>query len=64
MDAQVIVKVIQKSSYPKTYWGIIARRSVEMLRRRRNADITWVGRAGNQVAHHLTKWASIEPNKE
>jgi ribonuclease HI len=53
MDAQMIVKAVQERSYPRTYWGSIARRGGELLHRRRNAEITWVGRSGNRVAHYF-----------
>jgi hypothetical protein len=58
------MKAVHEGNYPKTYWGFIVRRGGELLHRRRNAEITWVGRSGNKVAHHLARWASIEPNKE
>jgi cytochrome c len=42
MDAQMVVKAIQDKSYPRNYWGNIARRGEELLTRRQNAKLAWV----------------------
>jgi hypothetical protein len=63
MDSSSIVDTMKSKSYPRNYWGWIARRCGEEIGRNPKRSICWVRRTGNQTAHALANWACNEPNK-
>jgi ribonuclease HI len=64
MDAKTIVDSARKKTYPRFYWGKIARNCGDVMNRKPNVSIRWVRRTGNKVAHSLAKWAILEPNQD
>ncbi|PNX98065.1 ribonuclease H [Trifolium pratense] len=63
-DSQTIVKAIKGRMRIRKDWGWIVQRSIIFLEENPNADIRWVPRSANRVAHEMAKWAEIEPNSE
>jgi ribonuclease HI len=62
-DAEVIVKAMQKKSFPRTHWGRIALSCVRDLDKLSQVSVKWVNRKCNTVAHELAHYARVEPNK-
>ncbi|CAJ2639734.1 unnamed protein product [Trifolium pratense] len=62
-DNASIVKAIHRRSYPRLYWGMLARKIREAMEENPKISIQWVNRNKNTVAHVLANWAEVEPNK-
>jgi ribonuclease HI len=62
LDNQTVVKSVINQSYPRKYWGNLAKSSTKFLSENPNVSIQWVRRASNEVAHHLARHAAVEPN--
>jgi ribonuclease HI len=63
LDANQVVSAIKKKRFPNNGWGQIARVCSRFLEHRNDLSVNWVSRMGNQVAHHLARWAISEPDK-
>jgi ribonuclease HI len=63
LDANQVVSAIKKKRFPNNGWGQIARVCSRFLEHRNDLSVNWVSRRGNQVAHHLARWAISEPDK-
>ncbi|PNY07050.1 60S ribosomal protein l23 [Trifolium pratense] len=64
MDSQIIVKAIKDKAEIWKNWGWMVRRCIKFLDNNPNADIRWVPRGANRVAHEMAKWAQFEPNND
>jgi ribonuclease HI len=62
LDNQLVVNTVINRSYPRKYWGNLARSSEHFFSENPNCSICWVRRSGNVVAHHLARHAAVEPN--
>jgi hypothetical protein len=60
MDKQTIVNAVRKKACIRKPWGAIVNRCISFLRANPHSSISWVGRAGNRVAHELAKWAEFD----
>jgi ribonuclease HI len=63
MDSSSIVNAVKNKTFPRHYWGRIARRCSNIIFQNPRFSIEWVRRTGNTVAHSLASWAKFEPNK-
>jgi ribonuclease HI len=63
MDSAVIVRAIQRNSYPRKYWGKLAESCARVLKDRNDITLQWISRKGNEAAHLLARWAFSEPNR-
>jgi ribonuclease HI len=62
LDNQTVVNLVINRSYPRKYWGNLARSSAKFLSENPKISIRWVRRAGNEVAHYLARHVAVEPN--
>jgi hypothetical protein len=58
----LMVNAVKSRSYPRRYWGQIARKCEEFLRANTQITLEWVNRKCNRSAHNLARWARVEPN--
>jgi ribonuclease HI len=63
MDSAVIVRAIQRNSYPRKYWGKLAESCARVLKDRNDITLQWTSKKGNEAAHQLARWAISEPNR-
>jgi ribonuclease HI len=63
MDSAVIVRAIQRDSYPRKYWGKLAESCARVLKDRNDITLQWTSKKGNEAAHQLARWAISEPNR-
>jgi ribonuclease HI len=61
-DAEIIVKVISKKSFPRSNWGKVIQNCARDLEGLSHVSVTWVNRKGNQIAHGLGCLAMSKPN--
>jgi ribonuclease HI len=64
MDAQTIVNAVNRQRYTRNYWGRIAKQCGDFLRENPRSSIRWTRRSGNEAAHMLANWASLEPDRD
>ncbi|GAU41426.1 hypothetical protein TSUD_26060 [Trifolium subterraneum] len=62
MDAEVVVRAIQKRIFPRLRWGKLAKSCARDFDKDALLSINWVRRNGNKAAHELARWALYEPN--
>ncbi|PNX67708.1 60S ribosomal protein l23, partial [Trifolium pratense] len=62
LDSQIVVKAMKEKAKVRRGWGGVIRRCKLFLDDKPQANIVWVPRAANKVAHELAKWAEHEPN--
>ncbi|GAU34369.1 hypothetical protein TSUD_217090 [Trifolium subterraneum] len=62
MDAEVVVRAIQKRIFPRSRWGKLAKSCARDFEKDALLSISWVRRNGNKAAHELARWALYEPN--
>jgi ribonuclease HI len=55
MDSSSIVNAVKNKTFPRHYWGRIARRCSNIIFQNPRFSIEWVRRTGNTVAHSLAK---------
>jgi ribonuclease HI len=62
-DAEIVTKAVAKKKFPRTNWGLVARRIARDLEQCTQISIGWVKRNGNQAAHELARLAITNPNR-